>query len=467
MWLRSFFERLVTSSFPRLLAVLLLLALLSPVSAQTDVIGAEVSAWQTWILEDSDQLRLDAPPDTSATAEELEQLLAMVDERDETALQQIAYWNSGPPSYRWNQIAIEAILKRGIPTPTGLRALSLVHVAIYDATVAAWDSKYAYERPHPSELEPSLETVIPNPATPSYPCELSVTAGAASTVLAWLFPDDAAYFEQLANEAAQSRLMAGVEYPSDVEAGLELGWRVAELVIERGDADGSSAEWTGSIPTEAGMWTGENPGFPTAATWLPWALSSPDQFRPGPRFAYDSDDLAAEMAEIRDFEHTPAADAAAMFWEYGAGGRRIHWFWNEIASRLILEARLHDNAPEAARAYALMNIAGYDAIIACWDAKYTYWAMRPFQIDPDFKPLFTTPNHPSYPSAHACISTAISDVLADLFPASASQVTTMAQEAVEARIWGGIHFRSDALAGQEIGHNVASTVLAWGTESSQ
>lgn len=136
--------------------------------------------------------------------------------------------------------------------------------------------------------------MIPNPPSPSYPSEYAVTAGAASTVLAWLFPDKAQVFMDRAQEAVNSRLLAGVEYPSDVEAGLELGRQVAELVIEHGKADRSDAQWTGSVPTEAGKWTGENPIFPMGGTWQTWALESPDQFRPAPPPAYDSEELAAE-----------------------------------------------------------------------------------------------------------------------------------------------------------------------------
>ena len=58
----------------------------------------------------------------------------------------------------------------------------------------------------------------------------------------------------------------------------------------------------------------------------------------------------------------------------------------------------------AARAFALPFVTLYDIGIACWEAKYTYWAIRPFQLDPGVKPVFATPNHPSYPAAHACAS---------------------------------------------------------------
>lgn len=423
---------------------------------------SDAATWQTWVLESPDQFRPDAPPDATATAAEITQLLELVAARDEAALQQIAYWNSGAPVYRWNQIAFDTLLARGVPAPAAFRHLALLHAAIYDATVAAWDGKAAYNRPRPSEFNSALTTVIADPSSPSYPSEYAVTAGAASAVLGWLFPENAEAFNQQAAEAVQSRLLAGVEYPSDVEAGLELGRQVAELVIARGSNDGFSTPWTGTVPTEPGHWTGENPAFPAAAVWQTWVLESPDQFRPAPPPAYDSAELAAEMDELRAFERTPVTNAIAMFWEYGAGGRHVHWYWNDVADKLILAARWEDNPPLAARAYALTNLAGYDGMVGCWDAKYTYWAMRPAQLDPEFKPLFNAPGHPSYPSAHSCMSAAAAGVLAYLFPADAERLMKIVDEVGEARIWAGIHYRSDVEAGLALGQNVAEAVIAHG-----
>ncbi len=436
----------------------------SPLPELSVQVESDVATLRTWVLESPDQFRLDAPPDDAATAAEIAQLAEMSAARDDAALLQITYWNTGAPVFRWNQIALDAMLKRAVPAPAAYRHLALLHAAIYDATVAAWDSKYAYNRPRPSVFDPSLQTAITNPSSPSYPSEYAVTAGAASAVLGWLFPDSASSFADKAQEAVNSRLLAGVEYPSDVEAGLALGRQVAELVIARGETDGFNAKWTGSVPTEPGHWTGENPAFPAAGTWQTWVLQSPDQFRPAPPPAYDSEQLVAEMDEVRAFERTPVTNATALFWEYGAGGRHVHWFWNDMANQLILGAGWANDPLLAARAYALTNIAGYDSVVACWDTKYAYWAMRPFQFDPEFKPLFTTPGHPSYPSAHSCLSMAPARVLAYLFPADSQRLMAIVDEIGEARIWGGIHFRSDIDAGQELGWNVGAAVIARATE---
>ncbi|HEY3060460.1 MAG TPA: hypothetical protein VGL99_15990 [Chloroflexota bacterium] len=93
-----------------------------------------------------------------------------------------------------------------------------------------------------------------------------------------------------------------------------------------------------------------------------------------------------------------------------------YWFWNEQTNKKILEYRLAADAPQAARAYALDSIPIYDAAVACWDAKYTYWAIRPFQLDPTLTTVFPSPNRPSYPAAHGCLSSAAAATLGYLFP---------------------------------------------------
>jgi membrane-associated phospholipid phosphatase len=76
------------------------------------------------------------------------------------------------------------------------------------------------------------------------------------------------------------------------------------------------------------------------------------------------------------------------------------------------------------------------------------------------KPLFPTPNHPSYPAAHGCISTATAAILGYLFPRDATTLAALAKEANESRIWAGIHYRSDTVAGAALGHAVANKVIA-------
>jgi PAP2 superfamily len=195
------------------------------------------------------------------------------------------------------------------------------------------------------------------------------------------------------------------------------------------------------------------------AMWKTWVLDSPSEFRSPPPPAYASSEKAAELAEIKNFPRTPKTNAAAYFWEYAVGGLRGHQYWAGQIGRLVLEYRLDDDPPLAARAYALQNIASIDAGIACWDSKYTYWAIRPFQLDPEVKLLFPTPNHPSYPAAHGCLSTAEAVILGYLFPRDAATLAALADEARESRVWAGIHYRSDIVAGAALGQAVADKVI--------
>lgn len=337
--------------------------------------------------------------------------------------------------------------------------MALLNVAIYDATVAAWDSKYFHNRQRPSQSNSAIPTAVDVPASPSYPSEHAVVAAAASTILSYIYPNDAQIFFDAAREDAYTRVLAGVQYPSDVTAGFALGTVVADKVIEVARSDGSDAVWTGSVPTGPGRWTGTNPIEPMAGTWRPWVLTFASQFRPGPPPAYDSAQEATELAEVKNFPRSPTAfgtNSRAFYWQTFEG---VLSDWYNFAGKKILEQRLEQNQPRVARIYVLMSIAHQDAIIAGWDAKYTYWAIRPSQLDSTVVTLFPNPNHPTYPSAHGFASGAISEVMAYLFPRDAGLIRAKGTEAGTSRIWAGIHFRSDVDAGLALGRAVAQLVI--------
>jgi membrane-associated phospholipid phosphatase len=423
--------------------------------------GVEPAAatWPTWVVAPAPARRPPPPPSRAASKGEAAELRRLAAQRDGTTRDVVAYWDTGPPSYRWNEIAIAELLRHHEYSNVAGRHLALLHVALHDALVAAWDAKYAYRRPRPSEVDRRLVAAVAVPASPSYPAEHAVAAGVASTVLASIYPERAASYAERAEEAARSRMLAGVNYASDVRAGLALGREVAAHVIARARVDGSDRPWTGAVPTGAGRWTGEDPILPQAGAWRPWVLVSPDELRPAPPPAHDSPQLAAEMDELRRVPRTTPTSTAALFWEHAAGGRRSYQFWSDILGRKVLEYRLDHNAPRAARAYAVLHVAFHDAAVACWDTKYAYWAIRPAQLDPDFRPLFATPNHPSYPSGHSCFSSAAAAALGHLFPRDADAFEALATEASESRVWAGIHFRSDLAAGRALGGAVAARVI--------
>jgi membrane-associated phospholipid phosphatase len=427
-------------------------------SAANDQPQTQAPTWSTWLLSSPSELRLGPPPDEAETRVELAQVQALADQRDAATLERINYWDAGAPPYRWTQRAIKYAQSHGVGGNRAFRMMALMNVAIYDAIVAADDTKQTYNRARPATALAS----IASPASPGYPDERAVAAGAAESVLAYLFPSEADLFASWAVEASHSRVEAGVAYPSDTAAGRALGRQVGELAVLRGQTDGSDARWPGSVPTEPGKWTGTNPIEPLAGSWKPWALTTGSQFRPGPPPALDSEQMARELAEVKNYPRTNLTNLTASFWEY-YGGRAVFEFWNDQASRLIFEHRVQDDTLLASRVYALVNIAVNDAAIACWDAKYTYWAPRPAMIDPTITTLFATPNHPSYPSAHSCLSGAAASVLARQFPSEAGMLDALANQAGEARIMGGIHYRSDVDTGKTIGDRVGEAVWTRGS----
>jgi hypothetical protein len=339
----------------------------------------------------------------------------------------LRWWSAGGPVHRWNEIMLDEIQASFSVLPGAARHLALFHVALDDATAAAAHHKVS---------------------------EYAAAAAAAADVLGYLFPARAAAFAARAEEAM--RLRAGVDLPAAVDAGREIGRKVAALAIAHGKADGSDAKWSGSVPEGAGKWKGQNPIAPMAGTWKTWVLASPSELRPPAPPAFDSDQTKAALAELKTFARTPRSNHRATFWEVN-GGARAHLMWNEIARTKLMESGA---APAtAARVLAALNVAMSDAGTACWEAKYHYWYIRPPQLDAELKSVFAPPNHPSYPAAHGCYSTTAATVLAAVLPLDRDRMLALGKEAAEARVWAGIHYRFDIDAGQELGRKVAEKAL--------
>jgi len=108
---------------------------------------------------------------------------------------------------------------------------------------------------------------------------------------------------------------------------------------------------------------------------------------------------------------------------------------------------------------ALVHMAGVDANIASHESKYTYWVPRPTQADPGIRLAIGVPNHPSYPSNHACISGTIGLVLDEQFPDERGRYFAMGRQAGESRIYAGIHYRIDVDEGLVIARKVATRAL--------
>ena len=411
--------------------------------------------WQTWILSSANQMRLAQPPgtaDTAAEAQSLKQIMASADDGDKAA---VAYWDAGSPAYRWMQIASQQMISHNVAAPLYTRGMALVAVAVYDATVAAWDSKYTWNRPRPSQTDPGIAPLVAVPQNPSYPSEYAATASAAAAVLSYLFPDAAATLSSMADEAAQSRLYAGTEYPSDTAAGLGLGRAVGAAVVAYAQGDDSNAAFTGSYPPTPGQWGNASPVTPLAGTWRPWVLSSGSQLRlPAPPAA-NSPGFLAQVAQVKNEVQTNTTQHSAWFWQPS-----FVTPWLDTAHREIFDSRLDTNPPRAARVYALATIAQHDATIACWDTKFAYLELRPSLADSSIATLFANPAHPGFPSGHACASMASATVLGYLFPSDAQADNAQATDAGMSTFYAGIHTPFDVQQGFQLGQAVGALVVS-------
>ena len=112
-------------------------------------------------------------------------------------------------------------------------------MAMHDAAVGCWDTKFAYFNPRPSQLDPEIRTVIGLPNFPSYTSGHSTFSAAAATVLSYLFPNNAAYFEEQKDEASISRLYGGIHYRADIEMGKEHGTRIGGYTVRFARLDGA------------------------------------------------------------------------------------------------------------------------------------------------------------------------------------------------------------------------------------
>ena len=397
--------------------------------------------WKTWFITSGRDYRLPPP---ASYKEELAQVLDQQKNLDAAGRQQIIFWNAGAPGYRWQDI-----INKLWTTDTGrygALANMLMGAATYDATIAAWDTKYAYHRPRPFTADSRVKLYGIKPESPSYPCEHSVAAGVAVTIIGHFFPAMADSVNRLAQQLMASRIAAGLAFPSDTRAGFELGKRIAEKEIEYTKDFIDKTPWDGKIPEGLGHWKGKYPMLPLAGKSKTVVLQSGSQFRPAP-----PPDYAKDMAELKNYKQGFRSMSNAFLYANGFG--------DDVLNKKIFEYNLHLNPPRAARLYAITAIATYDGFIACWDAKYAYWGIRPDQYDTTYHSLLPTPPFPGYPSGHAAISGVMAELFSYFFPADRAYFQKRAKDGAESRFQGGIHFRTDNEVGLELGRKVADVVI--------
>jgi PAP2 superfamily len=350
--------------------------------------------------------------------------------------------------------------------------LALVHGAMYDAAVAV-DPRYEPFRVRVHARKPASER--------------AAIVAAAYHVLHERLPglepaltgDYTAYLATIADGPAKRN-------------GLTLGETVARQWLASRVADGfdQAVEYV-QVPPGPGIWEPTAPSAPVDVVMtrvLPYVLVSNDEFRPDGPPALTSDTYATDFQEIQALGRadstlrTPEQTEIARFWNEHAAAQ-----WNRNLSRLAIDADL--DLTDSARLLAMTHVAGADALVSCFDAKYHYRLWRPLHAvqradtdrnaatdaDPTWTALLNV-NHPEYPSGHACASAAITETAAAYFGSDTRDIvldstasptphyygsfSAIVREVADARIFGGLHFRFSTIDGAEIGHRVAERVAS-------
>ncbi len=354
--------------------------------------------------------------------------------------------------------------------------MAIVHVALYDAAVAI-EGGY----------EPYAITLHAPGASP----EAALATAAYLTLLG--LPSLGLGPNALVLATDYEAYMAAIPDGAPKNDGVVVGFEVAAAVLTRRIHDGLELNPTvadlNPPPAGPGVW---QPG-PGAVLGLrlpgvrPLALRSAAQFRPGGPPSLASQDWAENYNQVKRLgridstARTPGQTAEARFWT----DHDIRQ-WNDGLLDLADARGL--GLVQTARMLAMAHVAGGDAMIACFDAKYHYWFWRPYQAiplgdtdgnpatlaDPAWLPMTTTPNFPEYPSAHACHSGAVVAALDAFFGTDKvrfsldsratgttrtySRLHDVVKDVDWARVYVGFHYRSSDLAGSNLGRTVGRFV---------
>jgi hypothetical protein len=380
-----------------------------------------------------------------------------------------------------------AVIAQNTIAPTvvnsGLTAYSaMVPIAMYDAVVA---------------IEGGYE---PYTAPVSAPAGADVTAAVATAayrVLHERFPA-----QQASLDSQYATYMSGIPPGQPKDDGTAVGEAVAQqlLVVRAGDGletctGPCSTTWVQPTPGP-GVFE-PSPPIPQGADLRfvrPWTMRSADQFRPDGPLPLRSPEYADDWVETRDW----GSSTSTLRSSYDSDTAR---FWagdNSTMFRVTLWNAATDyglDVVQTARLFALGFTASSDATMGCFDAKYYYMAWRPRSAirradtdgnpltepaDPTWTPYLTTPNHPEYPANHACVSYARFDTMRAFFggdvpirietinppaPVVSPSIRTydkfndIEKEIIDARVFGGIHFRHSGMNGAQIGRKVAKNVV--------
>jgi hypothetical protein len=381
----------------------------------------------------------------------------------------------------WNTDAVNAVRAS---SPAKFQVEGLIYMAYVQASVYDAVTKIAgrYEPYHAF-----TGTVVPGASL------LAAVAAAARTALDHYLPD-----QQTTVDAEYAAYLATLS--GDVADGVAVGEAAAQDIIafRTGDGRGAATPTYGTIgPILPGQWqlqtAGQTAQTPWVATMRPFLLDQASQFRAGPPPAVTSHPYAKDLNETEAYGalnstvRTADETATAYFWNANAVNQQ-----NGTMQNVITQHQL--DLVDAAHLLAMGELVASDAGIACWDSKYFYLGWRPITAiqnadkdgnpdttaTPSWTPLVATPTHPEYPSAHGCLTSALTDALAAAvhtqhldvtIPGATNGGTTLTatrqfnnvediqNQIPDARVWIGFHFRNSVKQGLKLGNDVAAWTL--------
>jgi len=385
---------------------------------------------------------------------------------------------AGDVVLEWNELLLQSLAAQPPRVPLA-RNMAIVHVAMFDA-VNAIDRSY---EPYYADVHASRGA-----------SKEAAAAQAAHDTLTALYPARQAIYD-----GALAEDLAGI--PAGLaRQGVAVGKEVARQILELRADDGAAAIATYTPPsTDPGQWQPTPPDFSPAANAhvpnvTPFAVESSAQFRPGPPPALTSPEYAAAFNETKAVGSANSSTRTADQTQVGLIWRlplTNHQVWNRIAQDVAEERGL--SLAENARLFALLDMTMHDGLATSFGAKFHYGLWRPItairradedgnaatEADPDWTTLHpTTPAYPTYSGNAATIGASCATVLAGVFGSndvpfdvhwdaygfpgvtrSYGGFWDAAQEEADSRIYGGIHFRFDSVAGQQIGANVGGYVM--------
>jgi len=153
-------------------------------------------------------------------------------------------WADGSATYtpigHWNDIAANYIADANFSEVRAARAFALLNMTQHNAAIACWDTKFYYFNARPSQLNPSIKTGTGVPNFPAYVSGHSTFSQSAAQMLSHLFPLAANDFDEMAMEAAMSRLYGGIHYRSDCMGGITLGKSIGDYMVKNfAETDGA------------------------------------------------------------------------------------------------------------------------------------------------------------------------------------------------------------------------------------